>query len=179
MSAVALNNAKFGASYRMTTEMYKNYTLGVEMMCDVLPEATELHRAHWAETEVLYATGDVDGHYDYFQFLEMNDKFIYFTVRDDRGYLVAHLGYFLAHSIHQKTRIRATEDFFFVLLAHRKGWLALKMIRYAEKCLYGLGVQEIGMSSKAPVGGPDLDVLLRRAGYRAIAVQYGKTLSER
>ena len=152
-----------------------DYIIGIEHIAACRDQLAPLHEEHYAETEG-YIGEPLVADYDRYAMLEQRGGFVLFTARmvPDMP-IVGNLMYFIGPSMHGQYQV-AKEDAFFITRDHRKGFLALRLLKYAEECLRGLGVRYMGMSTKAPSGGPDLDPLLRRAGFSPIAIYYGKRL---
>ena len=70
----------------------------------------------------------------------------------------------------------AREDSFFVSKEFRGKKLAPALLAYAEDALRQLGCTKVGMSSKAPVGGPDIGPFLEKCDYKPVAIFYMKDL---
>lgn len=140
-----------------------------ESLMYCLPEAFVLWQKHWEETEALYRKHEMRPNIDQFYKLEAGGLSRYFTARDD-GKLVGHL-YYIVHVGRHTSKPEATEDFFYILPEYRKGFNALKLIRFAVQSLKDEGVEAIGMSSKL-TSGRDIDPLLKRAGFRHVANFY-------
>jgi GNAT superfamily N-acetyltransferase len=149
--------------------------IGLEKVADMEEELEALHAEHFAETEVLYLSEPMDVDYEKYKSLEKEGMFLVFTARVASN-MVGYLMYYLYRNIHVKTVLQAKEDAFFVTKAYRGSGVAPKMLAYAESRLRELHCDYIGMSSKAPVGGPDLDSFLKRRGYKPVAIFYSKKL---
>lgn len=82
-----------------------------------------------------------------------------YTARCD-GAVVGYFGIYVMPSMHSQL-LTATEDTFFIHPDHRKGFNALRFIRYVEQDLWALGVHEILFSHETDnfVAGRLLDVL--------------------
>jgi len=141
----------------------------VERIQKILSEVRELHREHFAETEVPYKGATFNPDYSQFCDLESRDGFVLFTMRDGHK-LVGNLG-FLLHISRHTSRPSAYEDFYFVLPEYRKGFLAIRFLRYAVEVLAKSGYEEIGMSSKLTVD-KDIEPILQRVGFRPVAKFY-------
>ena len=155
-----------------------NYAIGMEKLAEQLDEVRELHQRHWSETEVKYLDDEMNPDYDYYIRREIEASFILFTCRTLDMVLVGHLQYFLGPNPHVMGHMLATEDAFFLAPEHRGGSLAGRFLRYAEDSLKLFGVKYVGMSDKSPVGGKNLEPLMRRRGYKPIATYYLKKIQE-
>ena len=149
---------------------------GIERLADIEDELRVLHEAHYNETETPYLDTPFSPSYDRYRASEEAGQFILFTVRLGST-LVGYLQYYMFNDMHTQMK-QAREDAFFVVAEHRGHKLAPAMLSYAEDALRQLGCTMIGMSSKAPVGGPDLGPFLEKRGYKPVAVFYTKKLLE-
>jgi len=160
-------------------ELYRNYALGLEKIADMEAELKVLHAEHYAETETLYKEAPFDPDYARFKNSEAANQFVVFTVRDTTApdhKMVGYLQYYIFRDMHSKDSFIGREDAFFLSKDYRGGGLASKLLSYAEHCLKQLGCQAVGMSSKAPAGGPDIGKFLERKGYSPVATYYSKQL---
>ena len=82
--------------------------------------------------------------------------------------------YYVGPSMHTKSVLQATEDAFYLLPEHRNGMLAIYYLQYAESVLKQMGIKRIGMSDKSPCGGKSLESLMKRMGYKQVAIAYCK-----
>ena len=154
----------------------QKYSFGRESILAVRDEINELYKEHYAETEVLYLDTPMDVDFERFGQSEKAGQFVLFTVRTAENDLVGYLQYYVFRDMHSQGMYIAREDAFFLTKSHRGGGLASKMVDYAEHCLKQLGCRYVGMSSKAPAGGPDIGRFLERKGYKPVALYYSKQL---
>lgn len=141
----------------------------VERIQDIVEEIKELHREHFVETEVPYKGESFNPDYNQFCDLERAGSFVLFTIRDGLK-LVGNLG-FVLHISRHTSRPSAYEDFYFVLPEYRRGFLAIRFLRYAVRVLAESGYEEIGMSSKLTAN-KDIEPILTRVGFRPVAKFY-------
>lgn len=153
-----------------------NVVFGIEKMHEVIDDLAPLHAEHFKETEVLYLNEtDVLPDYERFKQVTEAGQFIVFTVRVD-GKAVGYLQYYIYHDMHTRGVRQAREDAFFITKEHRGNGFAPRLLNYAESCLKKLGCDYVGMTSKGPVGGPDIGKFLERHGYKPVAMYYAKPL---
>lgn len=154
---------------QFTPAQHERYVIGVERFAAIVGELHALHAAHWSETERhrhgLPLAPDYDGMVE----RERAGRLLQFTVRLD-GVLVGNLRLFLVRSSHTGTTF-AEEDTLYLRPEHRGGFLAMRLLRYAEAAVIALGVREIRANSKLV---NRADVLMRRMGYTAVATQFVK-----
>lgn len=154
-------------------QIYSGYVIRVERFKDVLPELEPLHAEHWQETEKHRHGIAMNPDYEGMAERERAGRMLQFTVRKG-GELVGNLRVYLKTSMHSQTMF-AEEDTLYLRLAHRGGFLAVALLRYAEDALRAIGVREIRANSKLV---NKADVLMRRLGYRAVAMQFVKVFKE-
>jgi GNAT superfamily N-acetyltransferase len=146
------------------------YTIAVERFSDIVLEMHALHELHWQETETWRHGLAMNPNYLEFVARERRGQLIQFTVRSPIGLLVGNLRMYLAESLHTQTRY-ASEDTLFIHPDHRGGFLAMALIRFAERSLHAIGIQEIRVNSKLV---NKADVLMRRMKYQPVAIQFVK-----
>lgn len=150
-------------------EFFDQYTIQAESFRSVLDELKPLHELHWLETEKYRHGLAMAPLYSAMAERERAGQMVQFTVRED-GHLVGHLRMFIFQSQHTSTQV-AEEDALFIAKEHRGGFLAIRLMRYAEAALLSQGVREIRANSKLS---NRADVLMRRLGYDAVALQFVK-----
>lgn len=155
----------------------KGAVFGIEKLGDMLSQIIPLYEKHYVETETKYLKVPMNPRYDTWIELEALAQFVLFTVRVD-GELVGYLQYYVYLDTHSRSNRVAREDAYFLREDHRGSGLAAELLAYAEDILVKLGCEYVGMSSKGPIGGPDLDGFLKRRGYRHVANFYMKPLAE-
>lgn len=165
-------------AYAVESHLMKggDFVFGLEKIGDMQDEIRVLHEQHYQETETLYMQEPFDPDYPRYIAGEKAGTFVVFTSRDAAGKMVGYLQCYVYRSMHSRSMLQAREDALFLTKAVRGVGIAPKLLKYAEKCLAELGCTHVGMSSKAPCGGPDLDAFLRRQDYKPVAVYYVKKL---
>ena len=98
--------------------------------------------------------------------------FLLYTARD-AGVLVSYFGVYLCPSMHSQL-LTATEDTFYIAPSHRKGWTAVRFIKFIEQDLTNRGVHEILFSCEAENPAKRLLDFLK---YAPVIVQYSKVLT--
>ena len=92
------------------------------------------------------------------------------------GELVGYIQYYVFRDLHTQGAFTAREDAMFLTKKARGNKIAPRMLSFAENAMAGLGCVFIGMTSKGPVGGPEIGPFLESKGYRPVAMFYGKKL---
>lgn len=166
---------KMPSYYAFPPKIKGGTAIGIERFSDMLSEIIPLHRDHYAETEEVYLSGAFDPNYDSLMEMEKDGRFVCFTVR--LGWkMVAYLQYYVFRDVHSKCVLTAREDAFFVHPLVRGQKIAPQLLAYAEDALKTLGCQYVGMTSKAPIGAPDIGPFLERRNYKPVAMYYVKEL---
>ncbi len=152
-----------------------NVAIGLEKFSDMLEDIRPLHEAHFNETETQYLDDEFNPNYQSYMDMEQDGRFVCFTVR--LGWkMVAYLQYYVFRDLHSQRVLQAREDALYVHPLARGKKIAPQLLAYAEDALKTLGCRYVGMTSKAPVGAPDIGPFLERRGYRPIAVYFVKNL---
>lgn len=147
---------------------------GIERLANIEDELRVLHEEHYNETETLYLDTPFSPSYDRYKASEEAGQFVLFTARVGST-LAANLQYYVFDDMHTEIKV-AREDAFFVSKQFRGQKLAPALLAYAEDALRQLGCVKVGMSSKAPVGGPDIGPFLEKRDYKPVAIFYMKDL---
>lgn len=149
--------------------------IGHEKIGDMEDEIHPLHAQHYEETEAPYLDTPFDPDYERYVASEEAGQFVVFTVRV-HGEMVGYIQYYVFRDMHSQGMYTAREDALFLTKDYRGRSLAPALLDYAEHCLGQLGCKYVGMSSKAPSGGPDIGPWLEKNGYAPVATYYVKQL---
>jgi GNAT superfamily N-acetyltransferase len=152
------------------------YTIGLERMATLLPDIRALHEEECAVTEACWLAWPVNINYFMYLAAEQQNRLVVFTVRHNEE-IVGNLLYFLNEYENVRGALGAGDGGLYITPAHRKGSLALHLMKYAEHCLKQLGVHYITHGDKSPSGGPNLEKFFKHLGYRPIAVEYVKEIN--
>jgi len=127
---------------------YAGYSIQAERFTAVLPELERLHAAQWAETEKARLGVAMNPNYTHMAEQERAGQLIQFTARDAATWeLVGNMRVYLYRDLHAQ-QFSCREDTFFVLPAHRGGFLAVRLWQFAERSVVSIGVREVRLSSK-------------------------------
>lgn len=171
-AAEAMNSPTYRA---FEPRVVDTVVIGCERIADMEDELRALHEQHYNETETLYLSVPFDPDYERYKEVEERGQFVVFTVRI-LGVMVGYLQYYVFRDMHSQHTYQAREDALFLTKEHRGRNLAPMLLDFAEHCLGQLGCKYVGMSSKAPAGGPDIGRFLERKGYAPVATYYVKQL---
>ena len=149
-------------------------TFGLERLAEIENELRVLHEEHYLETETTYLPTPFSPSYDRYKASEEIGQYVQFTARMGNT-LVGYLQYYVFDDMHTNIK-QAREDALFVSKKFRGQKLGPGMLAYAEDALRQLGCRMIGMTSKHPIGAPDLGPFLESQGYKPVAVFYTKEL---
>lgn len=164
--------------YGIPPKTVGDVTVGIERMSDMLEELADLHRMHYEETETQYLDHEYAPNYKSYMDMEEDGRFVVFTCRVGLK-MVGYLQYYVFRDMHSQHVLQAREDAFFIHSLARGKKIAPQLLAYAEDALRALGCQYVGMTSKAPVGAPDIGPFLERREYRPVAVYYVKKLESK
>lgn len=148
---------------------YHDITFQAESFRAILDELHPLHEAHFAETEKHLQGQALRPNYAYMAERERIGSLIQFTARR-QGQLVGNCRMYLHTSLHTGVQV-AEEDTLFLLPACRRGFAALRFLRFVEASLIGIGVREIRANSKVV---NQAHRLMDYMGYTHFANQYVK-----
>lgn len=151
--------------------------IGIEKFADMVGDIYPLHCLHYEETEKEYLDADIDPNYEHYMEMEKDGRFVCVTLRY-KWHMVGYLQYYVFRDQHSRHMLQAREDAFYILPEFRSKGLASPVLEYAENAMKYLGCSYIGMTSKAPVGAPDIGPFLQKRGYNPVAVYYAKKLED-
>lgn len=138
-----------------------------ESMEQVIGEIKPLLEKHWREI-AHYQDIPLDPDYAAYGRADAVGSLRIFTVRDE-GLLVGYAVFFIGNLHYQSTKI-ATQDILFVLPEHR-GLTGARLILYCDEQLQAEGAQAVYHHVKKA---HDFGPLLKRMGYEAVDVVYGR-----
>jgi hypothetical protein len=157
-----------------STQAHK-YTIGVEEFTwDLFNEAMPLLEAHWEEIAVNKEYIKLKPNYELY-FLMQENKNLNCLVARNEGRLVGYLVTLLHVHPHYTDHTFAQNDLFYISPKHRKGMLAIKLIKEQEKQMIRLGVSSITYSVNPK---KDFSKLLERSGHTLFETVYRKDLTE-
>ena len=151
---------------------FKDFVIGRLSMTDCHEEIAVLDNAHYVETETKYKSHTVKVNYPHFIACEKAGTLHCFGVRlAESTQLVAHLRVYVSPSAHDSSLV-ATEDAYYIVPEYRGSGLARRLLQYSKKRLKELGVDYFFMSSKHPVGGPNIGLFLETEDFKPITTVY-------
>lgn len=146
------------------------YTVALAPLNAKIDDTVAMWRDHWNEqgeeaARAVEFNPDVPGFLD----AEQRGWFAYIVVRLGEE-IVGHFGLAFRKN-RQTSQFTAGDEFLYLKPEHRKGMLALKLIRFAKALAFEKGAVEFGVSYRT-FGSVDIDPLLRRCGMSHIANVY-------
>ena len=143
-----------------------------EFLDNVRDEALALIENHFSEVYPARDVYDLDMDWDTYAKLEELGMLKIFTSRDE-GKLIGYLWVIVSPNIHSKGNYTACDDGLFVASSHRGKSVAVKLIKFVEKCL-----KEDGFKTFHLVGTAEkpIDSLVERMGYKQIETKFQKVL---
>lgn len=144
----------------------------IETCRAIWDEAMPLAQAHWNE---ISPGGDMDFNSDALFAMEDNGMIRCYTARRD-GVLAGYLIYLGDESLYQRGRKIVRDLGLYVAPEFRKGTTAIRLMKYAEDDLRGVGVAEI--FQVIPAGTDSLGRMLNGVGYRHHETVFKKILKE-
>jgi GNAT superfamily N-acetyltransferase len=143
-----------------------------EKLRDVKAEVEPLLLRHWHEIALNKDTVPLDPDWGGYFAAEDVGVICAITAREDGG-LVGYMNYVLSRNLHYRSLFVAEGDIFWLAPEYRKGLTGVRMIRYAEEVLRGLGANKIVNKVKLHF---DIGILFERMGYTPIERIYAKKL---
>ena len=160
----------------MITIPFKNFLIQRVPIWASKEDIRPLHEAHYAETETRYKSHKVGVNYEHMGKCDDAGTMRCFGARlVDSQQLIAYLFVYISPSAHDSS-LCAVEDAYYIMPEYRGSGLARRLLQYSEKRLKELGVDYFFMSSKAPVGGPNIGMFLETEGFKPTAIMYSKAL---
>ena len=137
---------------------------------DCLP----LIHSHWHEVALNKDSIKLSPDWDEYQRLDDSGVLRIYTARDGAK-LVGYFVLIVSKSLHYKDHKFAVNDILFMDKDYRKGSVAIKLLRFAEKILKADGVSLMMVNTKVH---QPFDPLMERLGYNLIERIYSKNLIE-
>jgi hypothetical protein len=154
---------------------YGAYSIQCECLAHILDDLEPLHALHFAETERYRAGVHLSPNLEYLIDQERAGQLLQFTARVmETGALVGNMRVFLYRDLHAGV-FTAKEDTFFVVPAHRGGFLAVRLWQFVERSVVSIGVREIRFSSKLINGADRMAVYLN---YQPVGLEFVKIFDE-
>jgi GNAT superfamily N-acetyltransferase len=152
-------NVEYLADTDFPEKEYQGYTVKLTKMADHLEEIEYLHRTQWDEIEEHRPPLSPD--YNRFLSLEKSGGFVQVGVFLKEK-MVGGCGFFVYPSIHTQLMV-AEESALYLLPEHRKGMLALVLMRYCKNFFQKIGVSEVTATVKSYA---NTGKMLKRLGFR-------------
>ena len=145
-----------------------------EDLYKVKDEAADLLQKHWEEIALNKERIKLNPDWDaYSKFYKAGHLGIYTARKNDKL-----IGYFVVianTNPHYKDHLFAVNDIIYLDPEYRKGFVGIKLIKYAEKDLKNLGVSVFTINTKVH---KPFDSVLERLGFNLIERVYSKYIGE-
>jgi len=138
----------------------------VEPFAVMWKDAQELIAAHMVELKVMQK---LDVNLASFRALEYDGKLVTITAREE-GEIKGYILLLLNKHLYYNTKF-AQEHSHYLCPSVRKGWNAIKFIRFAQDTIKKFGIDKILWHVEP---GHDHGIIFRRLGYKPIYTIYGK-----
>tara|TARA_A100000171_G_C2089654_1_gene123868 strand:- start:49 stop:507 length:459 start_codon:yes stop_codon:yes gene_type:complete len=143
-----------------------------EPVLDVQHQITPLFKKHWQEIANYQDQIPLDPNWDMYDRLEQSEILHAFMARDN-GLLIGYFWLLAVPHLHYRNHVFAHADLLFLDKPYRKGFTALKFIKFAQAELKKSGIKVMSMNTK--INAP-FDALLKRAGFKLVERIYSKNL---
>jgi hypothetical protein len=150
--------------------VYGDYTFQCERLANVLPALQGQRLRYLAETR----PGQRNDRTDWDRLLEAQrtGSHVIYTARDQRsGDIVGSCWLFVGFDL-DSGELAVTDDMLYVNADHRGGLVGLNLVKYAERCIFALGVRSATFHFRQENGSHRM---ARFLGYRSIATRVTKT----
>lgn len=137
-------------------------------------EMEPLMRDHWYEVTPDTKTFVLNFHWDLFSKLEDAGLVKMIVARHfPSGTMVGYVIFIIQPMLHYQHLKVAIEDAHYLMPDFRKGWTAIRMFRFAEKVLKGVGVDVVRYHTKVKL---DKGPIFKRLGYEHLENLYTKRI---
>jgi hypothetical protein len=143
-----------------------------EKFIDVMEECGPLIVSHWKEVALDQDSIELEPDWDAYNLLDCSGHLHITTVRDD-GVLVGYAVYIINRALHYASQRYADGDIFWLDQQYRKGFTGIKLLKFAEEFLVGVGVTKIFNKTKLHM---DKGAVFERLGYTPIERVYAKAV---
>lgn len=164
-SATPVSDQTYLADIGFMKKEYHGYEIKPAKICEHLQDVKDLHRKQWEEIEENRPPLMAD--YGRFLSAEQNNGFVQIGVFKDNK-IVGGCGFFVYPHIHTQLMV-AEESALYLLPEHRKGLLAVVLMKYCKDFLQKVGVSEVIATVKAYA---DTGTMLVRLGFRKTDTVY-------
>lgn len=143
-----------------------------EFLYTVEDDAKPLLEKHWEEIAVNKDKIKLNPDWDAYRELEAQGKLKIFTAREGEN-LVGYFVVVVTTNLHYKDHLFATNDIIYLAPEYRKGFVGIRLIRFAEKCLKEDKVSVLVVNTKVH---KPFDPVLERLGFNLTERVYSKYL---
>jgi hypothetical protein len=150
-------------------------TFQVENWHDVKEEMSVLWPIHWEEIANDKERIKLDVWMEAYDLMSKMNQLHIVTVRNE-GTIVGYHWSIVRPHLHYKNSLTAYTDIYFLLPAYRKGFTGVKLFKYVEETLKGIGVEKMYTASKTK---SDKSSIFERLGWTRSEVVYTKYIGDK
>lgn len=143
-----------------------------EFLTTVANEIAPLLKEDWEEIEHQKSRRPLNPDWEAYANLELAGVLKIFTARDGKQ-LVGYASCFLLPDIHSRGIISANFEILFVTASHRNGFVGLRLMKFAEKCVKQDGAKFCFVTTTQQ---NSASKMMERLGYKAIETKFEKDL---
>lgn len=148
--------------------------LAVEKLSGIVEEVLPLLLRHWEEIALDRDTVPLMPNWNLYKAAEDAGSFVAVVARE-AGEIIGYSSYWLLRHPHYDSLFLAEADIYYLAPEYRRGMAGVKLMRFAENHVIGLGVNKIITRAKVNRSGmPSLGPLLERMGYKVTEHYYTK-----
>jgi len=144
-----------------------------EPLHKVIHEINNLLYLDWQEVGRLEELYPLEPDWELYQIIEDNGSLRIFTARDSSK-LIGYFTVVSSPSLHSKGKLIASNDVIFLHPAYRKGFVGVKLFKFAEKCIKEDGFQQLQVSYTEKF---DISPILSMLGYTKVETKFEKRLN--
>ena len=150
------------------------YVIGIEKVSDAAVEFLSLIKKHLAEGKKHLAGVSLPTWRSFME-LEKANSSVLVSVRYE-GRMIGYFFFAMEADFYSSDAVVAVERGFWIDEEHRKGGLALNMLKFAEETAKKLGCGFLGVGDTSPAGGVSLAALMKRRKFKPATLNYYKEL---
>tara|TARA_R110000868_G_scaffold340099_1_gene600763 strand:+ start:786 stop:1256 length:471 start_codon:yes stop_codon:yes gene_type:complete len=145
-----------------------------EDLYKIKDEISNLLQDHWEEIALNKEKIKLNPDWGAYSVLYKSGKLGIYTARKE-GKLIGYFVVIAGSNPHYKDHLFAVNDIIYLVPEHRKGFVGIKLIKYAEKDLKNFGVSVFTINTKVH---KPFDSVLERLGFNLIERVYSKYIGE-
>jgi len=147
-------------------------TYQVETWQAVVDEMKSLWPAHWAEVGMDHDAIVLAPDYGLYEYYQNSGSLHLVTVRENGAIVGYHISIVRPH-LHYANDLHGFNDVYYINPAQRKGWVGIRLMKFAEQTLKKRGVKKIIVATKLHL---DMGKIFTHLGYRETERVFTKVL---